>query len=378
MKWSGTSLRASLGALLLVLSSVCSLLISPLANAASSLDDAYPHTNTLKLGMDQDYHPTVNCDTVQSVETSYVTKIFTDSSVFWNSTGGSGSGDTREAEYASFNNALDHGAWSVAQYQDGTSGSADYRVILVWSETGGALNWVDGGGGTHYVYAHKTGDIHQVELTSRAWYIGSGDPCSFIANHNSGQTDGVVSGNSPTSMTNFLAANWSPINYPVDYEGPPVVEGAADEVRPAISYTVANKTITLKDDSSPTAGVKPYQLKYVMSLGTFESGVLFYEGYIGAGDKVTFTVDKLDSAAVQFFYANLDGTLKTDTDEFDYHETDVTFDVDGSTFSSSVDGSTCDDSDHCTAQLLFTTIYFINLYHCVICFNSTSFNFIKI
>lgn len=143
--------------------------------------------------------------------------------------------------------------------------------------------------------------------------------------------------------------NQIPIVYPSGYEGEFPGNSESNErqiVRPDITWNVADRQVKIKDISSPPA-IGPYQVKFIMTVGTFETQTYFYEATLEPGAEETFQVGAYDNASIQAYYVVPGGGKFADTKDYDFRETVVTFEIDGSTFSGSTEGVTCDENDFC-------------------------------
>lgn len=145
-----------------------------------------------------------------------------------------------------------------------------------------------------------------------------------------------------------------PVTYPEGYDGQIIPEtydppGELTVVRPEYDWQVELRSITLNNISTPPPGVEPYRVKFDIVVGTFDPDdfVELYEVVLDPQGSQRIDLTRLAPVGITAYYINLDGTRKEDTDEFDYRETIVTFNVDGSTFSGTTVGAICNDEDVC-------------------------------
>jgi|GEM_PF-4163956 len=257
---SGQRLKALSFALLLVSSLVCSLLSSPLANAASALDANYQNIDNISTFSNVGSFACANTD-ISSSWSSYIT----DSSKWSNP--GSASDPTSEMSRArtSFQAALSSGRWGVSQHSEyvanssrGTSGS--FRVVQVfWTEDNSlALTWQTDGG------IDVTGSgVHSISIGCGNVVFGnsSDNPVAWAYSGATRISNSTPFHATPTTnaeaygIANFFVYTDHP-NYPTGYGGIQIPSSFTPKADFYVPYNlnVDDKNITVTPKSVNTGG----------------------------------------------------------------------------------------------------------------------------
>lgn len=333
-------LSATLLLVLSLVSSSLSLLVPYTASAASEFDNTIQIAETLEVSdqignasnkdLSFNWSAILNTDQGTSYQGEYVS-----------------SNTLTQAEQDSFNTAIETGDWAAIQV---TNQNGEKWIHVMWTEEkthSQAFSYEDVNPSvSRLAVTPGTG----VQTANISYYDGYGIEIS--KNHNDLRIATSDFVNSSNPKYNPFITTFATM-YPEGYDGVDPPSGAdppsdgRQVVRPDISWDVDNKEITLSDVSVPPFE-DDYRIRFIATVGTFETQTYFYEGEINPSGSATFSVDSYDFSSIQAWYALPSGERFADTPEYDFRETVVTFEIDGSSFTGTTEGSECDEDDLCT------------------------------
>lgn len=220
-------------------------------------------------------------------------------------------------------------------------------ISLTWLTTQVYANMTGKCMGFHLGWTPQLFGDHRVAFSDQ-FYCGDGGA------YTSGDCSGIYIpvGQATLDLTVASYGGWTPV-YPLDYEGVPIqdsIPGAGVETRPQFRWDAILRSFTLTDTSPAPPGVTNYRIKYDVVVGEIEDNnyIELFEAIVDPLGSQKIDLTRTANVGVTATFIDLEGNPLEDTDEIDYRTTNVTFYIDGTTFSGSTSGSECDDDDLCT------------------------------
>ncbi|MGB4762743.1 MAG: hypothetical protein WBP12_05315 [Candidatus Saccharimonas sp.] len=293
---------------------------TPLVFAASDFDDVIVQGE-----------PIVSCGSENShdVTTSYIDLILGNNSTFDDA----------------FDNALDEGTgWALTQFVNDS-----YRTVtlMVAPYNPGTIE-ANFGSNESNKYLRSDSAL----FTATIYCENDSSSAPLYVDYNIGASPRDLAQTYGDNSIRPIFINF-PIAYPEGYAGvfPPDSLELVQIKRPDFSYDVAGKKIRLTDLSQPLDDPSDYKIYYQITIGEIEDpeGISLLTGYANPGGITEFDVGRYAHISIQATYAANNGDFLQDTDTIDYRDTIVSLEIDGSAFSGSTTGSTCDENDVCAS-----------------------------
>lgn len=158
----------------------------------------------------------------------------------------------------------------------------------------------------------------------------------------------------PSAFNGYQNTNFIGVQDPTT--APPVVQ---QDVSPNFEYKVDkyNLTITPNFNQDPdfTANGQ-YAMHIMVTFGTMDdpdNAVQFFDKYVDGGNSpdMKLTLDRQDVGTIRAWFVGYDDQRIGDTPLWKQREKAVSFKIDGSTYSGSTIGTTCDSNDFCTVPV---------------------------
>lgn len=330
----------SLSALSLALSVLYSATTSTTANAVSDYDDVVRISTQISVKNES--------GTYQEANYNYDwTTVLVNNDSLYNS---AGVGATqRDSMQAYFNdNKLE---WGISQFQDPSTGQ---KNLFIWwaDELHEQALWetpLTDFRRLRLKFPAGTGYTSWINVTQDS----SGNTTINGYGHQTGTAYLQIADNQTAGDHMVFASTFAPIQTPTGYEGllPPTSLVNQETERPDVKVCTNFRTITIQNKSEYTTD-SDVNIRFMVTQGTFETGIETFEGMIPYNQSTSFNVTNDQPFNVQVFYVDSENNLLEDTSEIDFRETVIPFSGTGNACQDTTAPETeCNENDECTTPI---------------------------